>query len=67
MPTKLEKTLKREIIVNEKPYIVAISPEGMKITAKGKRNGQELTWTALVHGDSALPADSSTPTETAAS
>jgi hypothetical protein len=39
----------------------------MKITAKGKRNGQELTWTALVHGDSALPADSSTPTETAAS
>jgi hypothetical protein len=56
MPTKLDKTLKREIIVNEKPYIVAISPEGMKITAKGKRNGQELTWAALVNGDTALAA-----------
>jgi hypothetical protein len=56
MPTKLDKTLKREIIVNEKPYIVAISPEGMKLTAKGKRNGRELTWTALVNGDAALAA-----------
>jgi hypothetical protein len=50
MPTKLDKTLKREIDVKGKPYIIAFSPEGLKITSKGKRNGQELTWDGLING-----------------
>jgi len=32
MATKLEKTLKREIEIDGKAYMVAISPEGVKVT-----------------------------------
>jgi hypothetical protein len=48
MPTKLLKALKREIVIKDQPYIVTLSPEGLKITAKGKRKGQEMAWDALV-------------------
>jgi hypothetical protein len=58
MPTKLDKTLKREIDVKGKPYIIAFSPEGLKITSKGKRNGQELTWDGLINGTGAAGGDS---------
>ena len=54
MATKLEKTLKREIEIDGDPYIVTLSPDGLKITAKGKRKGQELTWKDLVSGQAAL-------------
>lgn len=58
MATKLNKQLKREIEVDGKPYMVALSPEGLKLTEKGKRLGKELTWKELVGGSaagSALP------------
>ena len=54
MATKLEKPLKREIDVDGKPYIVTLTPEGLKLVPKGKRKGQELAWQALVSGDAAL-------------
>lgn len=54
MTTKLDKTLKREIEVDGAPYIVALSPEGLKLTVKGRRNGQELLWKDLVSGQAAL-------------
>jgi hypothetical protein len=54
MATKLEKPLKREIDVDGKPYIVTLTPKGLKLVAKGKRKGQELAWQALVSGDAAL-------------
>jgi len=54
MTTKLDKTLKREISVADQPYIVAIDPQGMKITVKGRRKGRELLWKDLVSGDAAL-------------
>ncbi len=41
MATKLDKQLKREIDVDGKPYMLAITPEGLKLTEKGKRKGQE--------------------------
>ena len=56
MATKLNKVLKREIEVDGKPYMVALSPEGVKLTEKGKRLGRELTWKDLVSGDTALSA-----------
>jgi hypothetical protein len=56
MPTKLLKPLKREIMIKEQPFIVTLSPEGLKITAKGKRKGQELAWDALIGGDAAVVA-----------
>ena len=54
MTTKLDKTLKREINVADQAYIVAIDPEGMKITVKGRRKGRELLWKDLISGDAAL-------------
>ena len=54
MITKLERNLKREINVGGQPYIVTIAPEGLKLTVKGRRKGQELTWAALVNGDAAM-------------
>jgi hypothetical protein len=52
--TKLEKTLKREIDIGDETYVLAISPEGLKLTVKGKRKGQELAWKDLVNGEAAL-------------
>ena len=54
MATKLDKSLKREIEIEGKPYMLTISPEGLKLVPKGKRNGLELAWPALVSGDAAL-------------
>jgi hypothetical protein len=54
MATKLDKPLKREIQIAGKPYMLTITPEGLKLVPKGKRNGHELTWDALVSGEAAL-------------
>ena len=54
MATKLDKTLKREITIDEKSYIVTIDPEGLKLTEKGRRKGPELKWKDIVSGDAAL-------------
>jgi hypothetical protein len=54
MATKLNKQLKREIEIDGKPYMVTLSPEGVKLTEKGKRLGKEVTWKELVSGDAEL-------------
>jgi len=54
MTVRLEKPLKRELAIDGDPYIVTISPEGLKLTAKGKRKGQELLWKDLTSGEAAL-------------
>jgi len=56
MTTKLESPLKREIIISGAPYIVTITPEGLKLVPKGRRKGYELEWQALVSGEAALAA-----------
>jgi hypothetical protein len=54
MTTLLEKTLKRELSIGGRAYILAISPEGLKLTLKGRRKGLELRWDTLVSGEAAL-------------
>ncbi|HJT61728.1 MAG TPA: hypothetical protein VJ797_08605 [Burkholderiales bacterium] len=54
MATKLDKTLKREIDVEGNPFMLSISPEGLKLVPKGKRNGLEIAWKDLVSGEAAL-------------
>ena len=44
MTTKLDKTLKREIELDGEAYMVAISPDGVKLTKKGFRKGREISW-----------------------
>jgi hypothetical protein len=54
MATLLEKTLKRGLSIGGRAYILTLSPEGLKLTLKGRRKGFELQWDALVGGDAAL-------------
>jgi len=54
MTAKLDKTIKRELEIDGKVYTIAISPEGVKITEKGRRNGPEVSWRSIVSGDATL-------------
>jgi hypothetical protein len=48
MATKLDKTIKRELDLDGKTYTIAIGPDGLKITEKGRRLGQEMSWRQLI-------------------
>ncbi|HYX73239.1 MAG TPA: hypothetical protein VE819_00965 [Steroidobacteraceae bacterium] len=48
MTTKLSKQLKREIEVDGRPYMITLSPDGVKLTEKGKRLGREHSWKELI-------------------
>ncbi len=63
MATKLDKVLKREIDIGGKPYMLAISPDGLKLTEKGRRKGQELMWKDLVGGQAAVAVESDEATD----
>ncbi len=52
--TKLEGELKRALEIGGKPYTLTLSPRGLKLTEKGKRIGQELSWKDLISGQAAL-------------
>jgi hypothetical protein len=54
MTTKLERPLKREIVVDEKPYTLTIDANGLKLVEKGRRNGHEVSWKQVL--SSAPPA-----------
>ena len=47
MPTKLDKTIRREIEIDGEPYTVAISPSGLRLTKKRFRSGVALSWKYL--------------------
>ncbi len=55
MTTKLDRPLKREIVVDEKPYTLTIDANGLKLVEKGRRNGQEVSWKQIL---STAPAES---------
>lgn len=54
--TPLEKPMRREIVIGEMRYTLAIDAEGLKLTEKGKRNGVSFKWSDLVNGDAGLAA-----------
>ena len=45
--TPLDKPLKREIQIGDAAYTLTIDPLGLKLVAKGRRNGLELAWSDL--------------------
>ena len=57
MTAKLDKTIKRELELDGKLYTIAIAPDGIKVTEKGRRNGQEMSWRSLISGDASLNQD----------
>lgn len=54
MATKLERPLRREVRIGGRPFVVTLSPEGVKLAGKGRRKGLELSWQDLVSGEAAL-------------
>ncbi len=54
MTAKLDKTIKRELDVDGKTYTIAIGPDGVKVTEKGRRNGPEMSWRSIISGDASL-------------
>jgi hypothetical protein len=57
MTTRLAKPMKRELEVDGKLYTITLSPEGVKITPKGARTGQEISWRDLLSGATTLRRD----------
>ena len=55
MVTVLDKELKRQVTVDGVDYTVAIDPEGIRLTGKGKRRPEvELRWRDLLSGEAAM-------------
>ena len=54
MTAKLDKTIKRALEVDGKTYTIAIGPDGVKVTEKGRRNGPEVSWRTIINGDASL-------------
>jgi hypothetical protein len=52
--TPLDKPLKRALNIKGHDYVIALSPEALKITEKGHRLGLELKWAQLISGETAL-------------
>jgi hypothetical protein len=57
MATKLDKSIKRELEHQGRLYTITIAPDGVKVVEKGKRNGRELSWAAIINGDASLSED----------
>ena len=47
MPTKLEKTILREVEIEGETFTMAISPEGVRLSKKRFRAGVALSWKSL--------------------
>lgn len=56
MATKLDKPLKREVLIEGKPYMLTLTPHGIKLSLKGRRKGVEIAWKDIVSGEAALAA-----------
>ena len=56
MTTKLDKSLKREIQIKGKPFVVTIDPDMLKLVGKGRRKGLEIRWDEMISGEAALAA-----------
>jgi hypothetical protein len=53
--TVLDKELKRQVMVDGVAYTVAVDPEGIRLTGKGKRRPEvELRWHDLLSGEAAM-------------
>jgi hypothetical protein len=44
MPTKLDKTIRREIEIDGEPFTITISPAGFRLSKKRFRSGVALSW-----------------------
>jgi hypothetical protein len=58
MTPRIDKPLRRDVLLEGQPYTVTITPDGIRIVPKGKRSGaHEITWLELVSGEAELHGD----------
>jgi hypothetical protein len=46
--TPLTKSVTREVLLDEEPFKVTISPDGVEIRRKGRRKGSVVTWESIL-------------------
>jgi hypothetical protein len=51
---KLERPIKREVLVRGDTLVLTLSPDRVTITPKGKRKGKTFTWAELWSGEAEL-------------
>ena len=61
MATKLDKSIKRELEHKGQVYTITISPQGVKVVPKGRRNGPEVTWDSIISSDATLGSNTGAP------
>jgi hypothetical protein len=54
--TPLDAPLRRRLDLEGREYTLLLTPEGLRLTQKGRRKGVELGWKDLLSGDAALAA-----------
>ena len=55
MATVLDKELKRQVTVDGSDYTVALDPDGIRLTGKGRRKPEvALRWRDLLSGEAAM-------------
>ena len=54
MAARLKAALKREFDIDGDAYMLTITPDGLKLTRKGRRKGHELAWRDFIGGEAAL-------------
>ena len=55
MATVLDKELKRQVTIDGVAYTVAVDPDGLRLTGKGKRRPEvDLRWRDLLSGEAAM-------------
>jgi hypothetical protein len=61
--TKLDRPLRREIEIDSRPYTLVLGPYKLKLTPKGRRQGIEVPWPALlaITGHAQPPASAVAP------
>ncbi|MEN9704780.1 MAG: hypothetical protein RLZZ393_659 [Pseudomonadota bacterium] len=57
MTTKLDRPMKREILIDDKAWTLTIDADGLKLVEKGRRNGHEVSWKSIVGAPEAGAAD----------
>lgn len=56
MTTALDKSIRRELSIEGRPYTLTLTDAGLKLVEKRRRRGIELHWRDLVNGDAQLAA-----------
>ena len=52
--TKLDGSLKRELLIGGDAYTLSLSQQGFTLALKGRRKGLDIRWADLVSGEAAL-------------